>query len=359
VNFGLSEEQELLQETIDRFISNECGLVRLHEIFDGDSAHDPNLWEGLMTLGLGGLTVPESYGGAGLELVDLALAAEVMGRHALPGPYLGHALAALAIQLGGSEAQKERWLPGLATGDRIGTLAVGEGDGVWDPAEWTVAAKKGRITGRKVFVLCGGVADLIVVGCSGGGLAVVERESKGVSLTPFDGSDRTRRLDGLELSDAAGEMLVDGATASSRVRDAALCILAADAFGGASRCLDMATDYAKQREQFGVKIGQFQGIKHELANLASEVEPARALFWYAAHAWDALPDQSERAAALAKSHLPERFAHAAYAAAEIFGGIGVTWEADIQIWLKRAIFDRGFFGDTRSHRERAAQLAGW
>ena len=124
MNFGLSEEQELLQETIDRFISNECGLVRLHEIFDGDSAHDPNLWEGLMTLGLGGLTVPESYGGAGLELVDLALAAEVMGRHALPGPYLGHALAALAIQLGGSEAQKERWLPGLATGDRIGTRDV-------------------------------------------------------------------------------------------------------------------------------------------------------------------------------------------------------------------------------------------
>ena len=359
MNFGLSEEQQLLQETIDRFISNECALLRLHELFDSDDSHDPILWAGLMELGLGGLTVPESYGGAGLELVDLALAAEVMGRHALPGPYLGHALATLAIQLGGSEAQKERWLPGLAMGERIGTLAVGEGDGVWDPSEWTVTAKKARITGRKEFVLCGSAADLIVVGCSGGGLAVVERVSEGVTLTPFDGSDRTRRLDTLELSDVACEILVDGAAASSRVRDAALCILAADAFGGASRCLEMATEYAKEREQFGVKIGQFQGVKHELANLASVVEPARALFWYAAHAWDALPDQSERAAALAKSHLPERFAHAAYVAAEVFGGIGMTWEGDVQIWLKRAIFDRGFFGDTRTHRERAAQLAGW
>jgi alkylation response protein AidB-like acyl-CoA dehydrogenase len=203
------------------------------------------------------------------------------------------------------------------------------------------------------------VADLIVVGCAGGQLAVVEREGDGVSLTPFDGADRTRRLDTLELSEAPCKLLHDGAIVSSRVRDAELCIISADAFGGAARCLDMAVEYAQQREQFGVKIGQFQSVKHQLANLASEVEPARVLFWYAAHSWDALPDESERAAALAKSHLPERFVHAAYEAAEVFGGIGVTWDGDIQIWLKRAIFDRVFFGDTPTHRERAARLAAW
>lgn len=359
MNFGLSEEQELLQETIDQFLTNECGLVRLHEIFDGDESHDPTLWQGLMEMGLGGLTIPEEFGGAGMDLVDLALAVEVMGRHGAPGPYIGHAVAALAIQLGGSRAQQERWLPALAMGEKIATVAFAEGQGVWEPSEWTVAAKEGRITGRKEYVLCGSAADLIVVGCAGSGFAVIERDADGVTLTPFDGADRSRRLDSLELSDVACEILENGPAASSRVRDAALCVIAADAFGGASRCLDMAVEYAKEREQFGVKIGQFQGIKHQLANLASEVEPARALFWYAAHAWDALPDERERAAALAKAHIPERFAHAAYECAEVFGGIGVTWEGDVQIWLKRSIFDRAFFGDTPSHRERAAQLAGW
>ena len=312
-----------------------------------------------MELGLGGLAIPERYGGAGLEMVDLALACETLGRHAAPGPYLGHALAGVAIALGGSEAQKERWLPRLAAGDALATLAFAEAGGAWDPADWRAAARDGRIGGAKEYVLAGGAADLFVVGCAGGGLALVERGAEGAKVEPFDGVDRSRRLDRLALADTPCEALERGVEAAPRVRDAALCLLAADAFGGASRALEMAVDYAQQREQFGVTIGHFQAVKHQLADLAAEVEPARALFWYAAHAWDARPEAGERAAALAKAHVPERFVQAAYETAEIFGGIGVTWEGDVQIWLKRALFDRVFFGDTATHRERAARLAGW
>jgi alkylation response protein AidB-like acyl-CoA dehydrogenase len=143
------------------------------------------------------------------------------------------------------------------------------------------------------------------------------------------------------------------------VRDAALVLLAADALGGASRCLSTSVEYAKAREQFGVTIGHFQALKHQLADMALAVEPARALVWYAAHAFDAIPTESPRAAALAKAHLTDVFMQVARDTVEAHGGIGFTWECDVQIWYKRAMFDRAFCGTPGVHRERAARLSGW
>jgi alkylation response protein AidB-like acyl-CoA dehydrogenase len=359
VDFGLTEEQKLLQHTIGQFLESECPVLRLHEIFDSDDPYDPELWRGMMELGLGGLVISEAYGGAGLELIDLALAAEVLGHRGAPGPFLGHALAGLALELGGSEAQKQRWLPALASGECLATVALCEADGSWDPSEWQLRVDASSAAGSKQHVMCGSEADLIVVGSAGGGLALVERSSPGVKTSPVDGIDRSRRLDDLELDDAPCEPLPGGGEAAPRVRDAGLCLLAADAFGGASRCVEMSVAYAQEREQFGVTIGHFQALKHQLANMAADVEPCRGLYWYAAHAWDALPEQSPRAAALAKAHVTTRFAQAARDAVEAHGGIGYTWEGDIQIWLKRSIFDRSYLGSPAVHRERTAQLAGW
>ena len=359
MNFGLSEEQELLQQTLDRFMGDACPITRVHEMFDGDEVLDKDLWQGLMELGFGGLTISEDLGGAGLGLVELALTMEVLGRHAAPLPYLGHALAAVAIELGGSNAQKERWLPKIATGDCLATVAFAEPGGLWEPSEWSLVAREGRLSGEKDFVLAASQADLLVVGCAEGALALVEGNAHGMSMTRFDGVDRSRRMDSVSFADVPCEILERGTEVASNVRDAGLCLLAADAFGGASRALEMATLHAKQREQFGVTLAHFQGIKHQLANLAAEVEPARGLYWFAAHAWDARSAERERVAALAKAHIAERFVDAAYGAAEIFGGVGFTWEGDIQIWLKRALFDRVYLGDSAHHRERAALLANW
>jgi alkylation response protein AidB-like acyl-CoA dehydrogenase len=364
VNFGLSEEQQLLQQTLAQFLDNECAPMRLHQTFDAEEPYDAALWKGLMELGLGGLALPEELGGAGLGLVELALACEVLGRHAAPGPFLGHALAGLAIALGGSREQRAKWLPRLATGDCLATVAIAEDGSRWDPSEWRLAAARGAggsatLDGAKEYVLAGRTAALLVVGCTGGELALVERGAAGLEGTPFAGVDRTRRLDRVSFSRTPAEVLERGSAAAPRLRDAALCLIAADAFGGAARALEMAVAYVKQRQQFGVTLAEFQAVKHQLANLAAEVEPARALFWYAAHAWDAIPGESERAAAIAKAHLAERYLKTAEESAELFGGIGVTWEGDIQIWVKRAIFDRTYFGGTAHHRERAARLAGW
>jgi alkylation response protein AidB-like acyl-CoA dehydrogenase len=200
---------------------------------------------------------------------------------------------------------------------------------------------------------------VIVVGVAGGGLALVDKSAGGVETTPFAGVDRTRRLDGVRFAAAACEPLASGEGVAERVRDAGLVLLAADAFGGASRLVETSVAYAKTREQFGVTIGHFQALKHQLANMALEVEPARALHWYAGHAFDRATEDAPRMAALAKAHLADRFVHVAREAVEAHGGIGFTWECDVQIWFKRALFDRAFLGDPSVHRERAARLAGW
>jgi alkylation response protein AidB-like acyl-CoA dehydrogenase len=359
VNFGLSEEQQLLQDTVAQFLEGECPLPRVRELYDADEAYDPTLWKGLCELGVAGLMAPEEHGGAGLGMVDLALVAEILGRGAFPGPFLGHALAIVALLEGGSDAQKAHWLPRLAAGDALGAVALGEESGVWAAEDWTPALEGDSLSGTKSFAPCAAGADLLVVGAAGGELVLVEGAAAGVTLEPIDTLDRTRRTDRVVLENAACERLADGARAAARVRDAGLALLAADAFGGATRLVELTVEYAKTREQFGQTLAHFQAVKHRLADMAVDVEPARGLFWYAAYAWDDLPDECERAAAHAKAHLCDRFMAIARDAVELHGGIGFTWECDVQFWFKRAMFDRTFLGGPAVHRERAAALGGW
>jgi alkylation response protein AidB-like acyl-CoA dehydrogenase len=163
----------------------------------------------------------------------------------------------------------------------------------------------------------------------------------------------------MQLDHVHSDLLPGGLEAAERVRQAGLVLIAADAFGGASHCLQAAVDYAKQREQFGVTIAHFQAIKHQLADMALEVEPCRALYWYAAHAFDHVPSDAARFASLAKAHICERYLVAARRAIEIHGGIGYTWECDMHFFLRRAIFDRAYLGSPSRHRSRFADLTGW
>ncbi len=357
MDFGLSEEQELLQETVRRYVANECPGPRLREIFDGDALFDETLWSGFTEMGIAGLCIPERYGGAGLEMIDLALVAEILGHGAAPGPFLGHALAGYAVLLGGSDEQKEKWLPRLASGDVLGTVAIGEDGERWEPGDIELQARKGRLSGSKSFVPHASAADLFAVALADGKLALVESSAEGLKLESVDGVDRTRRLGRAIFESTPCEELP--AAAGPKLRDAGLVLLAADAFGGGWRLVEDSTEYANTREQFGQAIAQFQAVKHRLADMAVEIEPSRGLYWYAAHAFDHLPEEAERAAALAKAHITDRFMQIARDAVEVHGGIGFTWECDVQIWFKRAMFDRTFLGTPAQHRERCALLAGW
>ena len=357
MNFDISEEQSLLQETVRQYIENECPLPRLREIFEGEG-HDPTFWKGLVEMGLAGLQIPEEYGGAGLEMIDLALASESLAYGGAPGPFLGHSLASLAIVLAGSEEQKQRWLPRLATGEALGTVALAEAGARWQPEQWELTAGE-FLEGTKVHVPYAALAEVIVVGTAGPGLALVERTAHGVAIAPIEGIDRARRIDAVVLQGTPCEVMPEGESAAPRLRDAGLCLLAADAFGTGLRLLDMCVEYAKTREQFGVAIGHFQALKHQLANMAIAIEPTRGLYWYAAHAFDHIPQEAERSAAVAKAHITDQSMQIARDAVEAHGGIGFTWECDVQIWFKRAMFDRAYLGSPAVHRERAAKLAGW
>jgi alkylation response protein AidB-like acyl-CoA dehydrogenase len=362
MDFGLSEDQLLLEDTIKRFLAERCPTTRVREIMESPSGHDPKLWKDLADLGVAGLLVPESHGGLGHELLDLALVAEELGYAAAPGPFLGSAMATVALVESDDEGQRERWLPRLASGEIVATLALGEDGAEWDPARIKASVTHGHLKGRKPLVPAAENADLILVAAhdeGGPGLWLVERSSPGLEITPQKGNDMTRRLDAVSFRNVAASKLAGGAAALARAIDAGCVLVAADAYGGSRRCLEMARDYALQREQFGQIIGSFQAVKHQLANMATELEPSLSLLWYAAHAFDHIEDEAARHAAMVKAHMTDLYDRITRDATELHGGIGFTWEFDLHLWFRRAIFDRSFLGEANYHRQRAADLAGW
>jgi alkylation response protein AidB-like acyl-CoA dehydrogenase len=361
VNFDLSDEQRLLEETVDKFLATECPMSRVRQLFDGDEDFDVAVWRGLGEMGVLGLHLPEDVGGAGLEMLELAVVAEAMGRRSTPGPFFEHALAAMAIDKGGSDAQREHWLPPLASGELRATIALAERETEaegWRPEQWKLRADA-MLSGDKTFVPHAKGADLIVIGLRGGGFGLVESNAAGMTIERLEGLDRTRRLDCLSFENTPYDALPRGAEVANRILDAGLVLLAADAYGGGMACVDAAVEYAKTREQFGVKIGSFQALKHQLADMAVEIHPTRGLVWYAAHAFDHLPEEASVAAANAKAHLTDRFVDVARRTVEAHGGIGYTWECDVQFWIKRSLLDWAMLGDPSLHRRRVADLMRW
>lgn len=357
MDFGLNEEQQLFQQSITQFLSDTCTTEQLRKLFNDERAIDPALWQGLADLGILGVLVPEDFGGSGGSLLDIAVIAEVAGRHALPGPFLEHIIATFALAEAGSNAQKARWLPGLAAGTIRATIAFGEPSGLWQPEEWTLDPTDGSVTGKKLFVPYALEADLVVIGLKDGRLGLVERGARGMAITPVDVLDRTRWLDSVSFAATPIDLLPKAEGA--RVRDAVLVLIAADAHGGACQAIELTTEYAKVREQFGVPIASFQALKHQLANMALDAEPGIGLYWYAAHSFDCGFEDAPLAAALAKAHITDRYTAVARMMIEAHGGIGYTWDYEAHIWLKRAVFDRSFMGSPEVHRLRTADLAGW
>jgi alkylation response protein AidB-like acyl-CoA dehydrogenase len=359
MDFGLSEEQEMLQETLRGFAEKECPTTRVRELFDAGQGHDPVLWSGLVEMGIAGLAVPEQHGGAGLELLDVALAAEVLGHAGMPGPFLGHSIAVFGVRASASEAEQGAILPALASGESIATVALQEDDVAWAPGDWKTRFEGGRVTGTKSIVSHAALADRMLVGVAGGRLAWVDTRAGGVSLEDQGGVDRARPIARVRFDGASAVLLAGDAAASERALDVASVLLAADAFGAAIRLIELDVAYSHSRQQFGQPIAQFQAIKHAIARMGTEMEPARGLWWYAAHALDRDHADASRQASIAKAHITDRAMDTARQSVELHGGYGFTWECEVQMWFKRIMFDRAFLGTPEQHRERSARLGGW
>jgi alkylation response protein AidB-like acyl-CoA dehydrogenase len=320
-------------------------------------------------LGLQGIAIPEEFGGAGFSFAEQAIVLEELGAGLYGGPYLASAvLAATALLAGGDEAAKKAWLPGIASGEVIGTVAFTEEDGSWDPGAITMAAAADgpgwRLDGRKSFVLDGHTADLILVVARTGeqlSLFAVPAGAPGLARTALATLDQTRKLARLDfdavpatLAGPAGE----GGPVLARVLDVAAIAQAAEQLGGAQRALDMAVGYAKVRHQFGRPIGSFQAIKHRCADLLLEVESLRSAVQYAAAAVAENSAEIPVVAALVKAYASDVYFHVAAENIQMHGGIGFTWEHDAHLYFKRAKSSELFLGDACYHRERLATRIG-
>jgi len=378
MDIGFSEEQELLRDTARKFLDSACTTKFVRERMATAEAVTPEFWSQLAEQGWLGINFSEDDGGSGLGLVDLVVLMEEMGRAVMPGPYLATALlGGAALREAGSPGQRQEYLPRIAAGELKATLAATEANARWDASGVTMAAQPSRagytLSGSKLFVPDAHLADILVVAArtrygmtmeDGVSLFAVPKDAPGLGIALMPSIDETRKLcevrfDNVALPHAAliGE-LHEGWRALARVHDGAAVALAAEMCGGAQRVLEMTVDYAKLREAFGKPIGSYQGVKHKCADMLVEVENAKSLTYYAAWAVDEKQPDATLAVSMAKAYASDASRKVSNAGIQLHGGIGMTWEHDLHLYMKRAKASEVAFGDATWHRERVASLLG-
>ncbi len=369
MDFGFSQEQELLRQSAQDFLAKECPMTYVRQMMEDDRGYAEEQWQKMAELGWLGLIYPEEYGGAGLGMVDLVVILEEMGRVVLPGPFFSTVLlGGLTLLEGGSAEQKKRFLPDLVGGKIKATLALLEPVVRWDAEGIQLRAERAgqgyRLSGTKLFVLDAHVADFLVVAAradEGISLFLLERAKPGVGVTLLKTMDQTRKLCEVALDQVqVGPEAILGAAGEgwgvlSRVIDQAKVGLCAEMCGGAQRVLDMSVEYAKVREQFGRPIGSFQAIQHKCANMLMQVESAKSATYYAAWAVANKVPEAPLAAAMAKAYCSDAYRQVAGEGIQVHGGIGFTWEHDMHIYFKRAKSSEVMFGDATWNRELVAQ----
>jgi alkylation response protein AidB-like acyl-CoA dehydrogenase len=378
MDIGFNEEQELLRDTARKFLDSACTTKFVRERMETAEAVTPAFWAQLAEQGWLGINFAEEDGGSGLGLTDLVVLMEEMGRAVMPGPYLATVLlGGGAIREAGSAAQRREYLPRIADGSLKAALAATEPNARWDASGVTLAARPERggftLSGTKLFVSDAHLAGIIVVAArtrdgstmaDGISLFAVPGGAAGLGVTLMPSIDETRKLCEVRFDNVAvaqeallGE-LHQGWPALARVYDAAAVALAAEMCGGAQRVLEMTVEYAKLRETFGKPIGSYQGVKHKCADMLVEVENAKSLTYYAAWAVDEQQADAPLAVSMAKAYASDASRKVANAGIQLHGGIGMTWEHDLHLYMKRAKASEVAFGDATWHRERVASLIG-
>ncbi|MFP8880118.1 MAG: acyl-CoA dehydrogenase family protein [Myxococcota bacterium] len=374
MNFGFSEEQELLRAEVRKFLDQNAPIEEVRKIVETKLGFDRNLWNRMAELGWVGLAMPEAHGGMELGLVTLLVVLEETGRSLFPSPLISTVIAAKAIERFGNVEQQARWLPGLADGSRIGTFALLEQSDDLAPEGIELVAKPDGdellLSGRKLYVPDASAADLAVVAVRSGGaveavsLVVIESDAEGLVASDLPAMDLSKRLGKIELSDVripADSVLGTPGNAWPAIRwliDLGAALVTAETVGAAEQANQLAVDFAKERVQFDSPIGRFQGVKHPLAEMYVDIESYKSLIYYGFWALDQDDAGAALAISRAKAYASETFPEAGINGVQLHGGVGYTWEYDIQLYLKRGKWMRPMFGDANYHYERIASLGG-
>ncbi|HEX3563542.1 MAG TPA: acyl-CoA dehydrogenase family protein [Solirubrobacterales bacterium] len=335
MNFDLNDEQQEIKRTAHEFLASRFAPEKVRELAEARS-YDDALWKQISELGWPGIAVSEDDGGQGLGMVELAVLLEESGYACAPSPLLGTAGAALVISAAGSDEQRAEWLPKLASGEATGAFG-GFDHGPNGDAESTLFCDLPT-------------ADVAVIFHNGGALLAPASD---VEFETFEAIDATRSY-GL-ISEPSGEPLAGDVDAG---RDRLAVAIAAELTGIAQRAMEMAVEYARERQQFGRPIGAYQGVGHRCAAMLLAAEESRSLTYFAAWTADAEPESLPMAAAMAGARAADAGWQVPASALQVFGGIGFTWEHDLQFWLKRGRVEGRMLGTPRDHRERVADLSG-
>jgi alkylation response protein AidB-like acyl-CoA dehydrogenase len=329
MDFGFSDEQREIKSTAREFLSARFKPEKVRELAESDSPYDEGTWKEMCELGWPGIALPEEHGGQGLGVVELVILLEELGYALAPSPFISNAYAGTAIALAGSDEQRSRWLPGIASGEERGAAEM-----TCDPEPIVGAAE-----GAAILVMADGEGAKLV-------------EPSDAELERLDLIDSTRAY--FRVRADGGDPLPGDVGRAGSVGQVAI---SAELVGVAQRALDMAVEYAKEREQFGRPIGAYQAVSHRLADMLWAVEEARSLTYYAAWTADDEPESLPLAASMAKARASDAAAGVAHDAIQTFGGIGFTWEHDVHFFLKRAKVGAQLMGSSREHRQQVAALA--
>ena len=330
MNFDFSDDQHAIKRTAREFLADRFKLERVRELAEAGE-YDDQAWREMCELGWAGIFIDEEHGGQGLGVVELVILMEELGYALAPVPFLSNAAAGLALLYAGSDEQKARWLPGIASGETLGTVGWIEGD-------------------EARLVPDAEAADVIVLLGPEGRRVVEPAEAQ---VEPIETMDPTRRFARVRAS--GGEPLAgDGDAGLYRIATA----LSAELTGVAQRAMEMAVEYARERKQFGRPIGAYQAVSHRCAQMLLETEGARSASYYAGWCADAQPETLPLAASMAKAYASDAGWRVSAAALQVHGGIGFTWEHDLHFFVKRAKVDGLLYGSASDYRENVAALSG-
>ncbi|MFZ5929708.1 MAG: acyl-CoA dehydrogenase family protein [Pseudomonadota bacterium] len=361
MEFGLSDDQKLLENSFRRFTESKLPLERIREFANTKTGFNADIWNGLVELAATGVLIPEQYGGAGFKMLDAVVILESLGRTVTPVPFTGSAIMApVALLTGGTEAQKEEWLPQIAAGET--KFGVGVTEIISTRDSKGVSLSGDTLNGNTMFVIDGGPADVYLIAAGPDNMAIVPRNTPGVTVTPLITIDYTRMHCEVKLEGVKADLLGGKGKASEAIQKtitAGRLALAADTLGAAEVMIYKAVEYAKERKQFERAIASYQAVKHMCAEMITELDPFRSLVWYAAHAYDEMPEEALINVLLAKSGIDGAGKFIIRTATEVHGGMGFTDLMGLHYWYKRVSVNRALLGTPELLRNEAAIAQGW
>ena len=358
--FGLSEEQKSLEENINRFLADNAPLDTIKAVANGEEDKAQSVHQGILDLGLSGLVIPEEYGGLELNMLFATVVAAALGSGTAPVPYAGsYVMAPLAINLAGSDNQKNQWLPKIAGGECV--IGVGLSEYVGAREDAGIEFSNGKLSGRSLFLIDGKNADVYLLANKSGELFLAEASDPGIEVIELTTVDKTRTSIELILKNVDADLLSGSSDKSviEKVLDAGRIMLAADTVGAAQVMLDKSVAYSLERKQFGRLIGSFQAVKHMCAEMAAELEPCHSMIWHAAHCFDNVPEEARLMACQTKAHISEVGQQVSKTATEVHGGMGFTDELGLHYWFKRIGLNKQLLGSPELIREEAGRLQGF